>query len=350
MARTDITTEGMHGNTSSLTPDRIMQVGLGFMASKTLLSATELGIFTRLAGNPTDGEILAGQLGLHPRGARDFLDALVALGFLDRHGNVYSNTPETDFFLDRAKPTYVGGLLEMANARLYPFWGSLTEGLLTGLPQNEMKTGKGNSFDALYADPEKLRGFLKAMTGLSMNSAKAMAAQFPWQNYKTFADVGGAQGGVAVQIAMAHPQLNAIVFDLPVVKLLAEEYIQSMGLAGRVHFVAGDFFKEPLPKVDAIIMGHILHDWNLEDKKRLIAKAYDAIPNGGAFLALECVIDDDRRKNARGLLMSLNMLIETDGGFDYCGSDCCGWMREAGFRETRVEHLVGQDSMVVGIK
>lgn len=350
MASPDLKHAGTQGDTPGLTPDRIMQLGLGFMASKTLLSAAELGVFTRLAGKPTDGETLSRELGLHPRSARDFLDALVALGFLDRTGNVYSNTPESDYFLDRAKPTYVGGLLEMCSARLYSHWSSLTEGLRTGKPQNEMKTGKGNSFEALYADPEKLRGFLKAMTGLSMNSARALAAKFSWQNYKTFADVGGAQGGVAVQIALAHPHLNAIVFDLPEVKPLAEEYIQSLGLADRVKFVAGNFFKDPLPKVDAIIMGHILHDWNLEDKKRLISKAYDAIPAGGAFMTIECVIDDERKKNVRGLLMSLNMLIETDGGFDYCGGDCCGWMREAGFRETRVEHLSGQDSTVIGIK
>ncbi len=350
MASPDLSSAHPQESSGGFTPDRIMQLGLGFMASKTLLSATELGVFTRLAGNPTDGETLSRELGLHPRSARDFLDALVALGFLDRNGNVYSNTPESDYFLDRAKSTYVGGLLEMCNARLYAHWASLTEGLRTGKPQNEMKTGKGNSFEALYADPARLRGFLKAMTGLSLNSAKAMAAKFPWQHYKTFADVGGAQGGVAVQIALAHPHLQGTVFDLPAVKPHAEEYIHSMGVAGRVKFVAGDFFRDPLPKVDAIIMGHILHDWNLEDKKRLISKAYDAIPEGGAFMTIECVIDDERKKNVRGLLMSLNMLIETDGGFDYCGSECCGWMREAGFRETRVEHLVGQDSTVIGIK
>jgi O-methyltransferase domain/Dimerisation domain len=350
MASPDVKQGGMQGGTPGLSPDRIMQLGLGFMASKTLLSAAELGVFTRLAGNPMDGETLSAQLGLHPRSARDFLDALVALGFLDRAGQLYSNTPEADYFLDRAKSTYIGGLLEMCNARLYSHWASLTEGLQTGKPQNETKGGKENSFEALYADPDRLRTFLKAMTGLSMNSAKAMAAQFPWQKYKSFADVGGAQGGVAAQIAMAHPHLKAIVFDLSPVKPIAEEYIQSLGLAGRVQFVAGDFFKDPLPKVDAIIMGHILHDWNLEDKKRLISKAYDAIPPGGAFLTLECVIDDDRRKNVTGLLMSLNMLIETAGGFDFCGSDCCGWMREAGFREMRVEPLAGQDSMVIGIK
>jgi SAM-dependent methyltransferase len=337
-------------DSSHLTPDRIMQLGLGFMASRTLLTAVELGLFTKLAGNPMDGETLSRALGLHPRGARDFLDALVGLGLLDRSGQIYSNSSETDFFLDRAKSSYIGGFLEMCSARLYPFWGSLTEGLQTGKPQNETKSGKGNAFDAIYSNPERLRGFLQAMTGLSIGSARAMAEKFPWQQYKLFADAGGAQGGVAVQIALKHPHLNGIVFDLPMVKTISEEYIRSFGLAKRVRFVTGDFFKDPLPKVDVIIMGHILHDWDLAEKKRLIAKVYEALPPGGAFLALDCVIDDERRKNVTGLLMSLNMLIETPGGFDYCGSDCCGWMREAGFRETRVEPLVGPDSMVVGIK
>jgi hypothetical protein len=332
------------------TPDHIMQLGLGFMASKTLLSAAELGVFTKLAGHPTDGKILARELGLHPRGARDFLDALVALGLLKRTAQIYSNSPDADFFLDRAKPSYIGGLLEMLNARLYSFWSSLTEGLQTGQPQNETKYEKGNPFEALYANPDRLRGFLQAMTGISMGAGRAMAEKFPWQQYKTFADVGGAQGGVAVQIALQHPHLSGIVFDLPPVQPICEEYIHSFGLGERLHFSKGDFFKDPLPKADVIIMGHILHDWDLAGKKALIAKVYEAIPPGGAFLVHESIIDDERRHNVVGLLMSLNMLIETPGGFDYCGSDCCGWMREAGFQETRVVPLVGPDSMVVGIK
>ena len=98
------------------------------------------------------------------------------------------------------------------------------------------------------------------------------------------------------------------------------------------------------------MMGHILHDWNLDQKRLLIRKAYDAVPEGGALIVYDSIIDDDRSKNAFGLLMSLNMLIETPGGFDYTGADCMGWMDEAGFRRTRVEHLLGPDSMVVGIK
>lgn len=331
------------------TPEKILQLGFGFWGAKTLLSAVELGLFTELAKGPLTEKELAQRLNLHPRSCADFLDALVALGMLDRQDGQYRNTAETGFFLDRAKPSYIGGILEMANARLYPFWGSLTEGLRTGLPQNEAKSG-GNPFDAIYADANRARALLQAMTGLSMGAAKAIAQKFPWQRYKTFVDVGTAQGGLPVQIALAHSHLSGLGFDLPVVAPIFEEYVHSFGLADRLRFHAGSFFDDPLPKADVIVMGHILHDWDLQQKQMLIRKAYEALPAGGAFIVFEAIIDDDRRQNAFGLLMSLNMLIETPGGFDYTGADCSGWMREAGFRETWAEHLVGPDSMVVGIK
>ncbi|MBW3624726.1 MAG: methyltransferase [Armatimonadetes bacterium] len=333
----------------SCTPDGIMQLGLGFWGSKTLLSAIELGLFTELAREPLSLEEIRERLGLHPRSARDFFDALVALRMLDRKDGLYSNTPETDLYLDRAKPSYVGGMLEMCNARLYPFWGHLTEGLRTGQPQNEIKGGE-NLFEAIYADPALLKRFLSAMTGLSMGAGKAIAETFPWDRYRTFIDVGGAQGGVPVQIALAHPHLTGGEFDLPPVGPIFEEYAASFGLSDRLRFHPGDFFTDPLPKADVIIMGHILHDWDLDEKRLLIQKAYEALPEGGAFLVFEALIDDDRKENAVGLLMSLNMLIETQGGFDYTGADCRGWMEEAGFRETYTRHLVGPDSMVVGIK
>lgn len=326
-----------------------MRIGTGFWASKVLLSAVELGLFTELAKGPLDAEALRQRLGLHPRGLLDFLDALVALGLLERREGLYANTPDTGLFLDRGKPSYVGGLLEMANARLYSSWGSLTDALRTGLQQNEAKTG-GDPFVELYSSPASLENFLRAMTGASLGAAMALAKKFPWKNYQSFVDVGVAQGAVPVEVALAHPHLRGIGYDLPVVRPVFEKYAVARGVADRVTFHPGDFFKNPLPDADVIIMGHILHDWNLEQKRMLVRKAYEALPPGGAFIVYEALIDDDRSKNAFGLLMSLNMLIETPGGFDYTGADCCGWMREAGFRETRVEHLVGPDSMVVGIK
>ena len=332
-----------------MTPDGILQLGLGFWGSKTLLSAIELGVFTELAKGPAEEAVLRERLGLDPRSARDFLDALVALGMLDRSGAVYRNRPETDFFLDRAKPSYLGGMLEMANARLYPFWGSLTEGLRTGLRQNETKTG-GDFFRDLYSDAGRLRLFLSAMTGLSMGSARAIAQKFPWGEYRTFIDVGAAQGGVPVQVALAHRHLTGGGSDLPVVRPIFEEYVASFQLSERLKFHACDFFAEPLPGADVLIMGHILHDWSLEEKKMLIGKAYQALPKGGSLIVYETLIDDDRRRNAFGLLMSLNMLIETPAGFDYTGADGSGWMREIGFTRTRVEPLTAVESMVVGVK
>ena len=331
------------------TPDEIMQLGLGFWGSKTLLSAIELGVFTELARGPADPEALRKRLDLHPRSARDFFDALVALGMLNREGDQYSNTPETDLYLDRNKPSYLAGMLEMANARLYGFWGSLTEGLRTGAPQNEAKQG-GNFFEAIYGDPAKLEGFLGAMTALSMGANQAIAQHFPWSDYKTFIDIGGAEGGLAVQVALANEHITGGAFDLPVAAPLFDKYVESFGLSDRLQFYGGNFFEDSIPKADVLAMGHVLHDWNLNEKRGLIAKAHKALPEGGALIIFESLIDDDRRENAFGLLMSLNMLIETPGGFDYTGADCRGWLEEAGFRESRVEHLVGPDSMAVGIK
>ena len=220
-----------------------MQVGLGFWASKTLLSAVELGVFSTLADAPADLPTLQRKLALHQRSARDFLDALVALKLLERENGVYNNTADTDLFLDRAKPSYIGGVLEMANARLYGFWGSLTEALRTGEVQNENKGGGENVFAAVYADPDRLRGFLTAMSGISAGAAHAIAANFPWSDQKTFMDLGSAQGMVPATLARAHPHLTGIGFDLPVVKPVFEEFIAHRGVTDRVRFQGGNFFR-----------------------------------------------------------------------------------------------------------
>jgi hypothetical protein len=335
--------------THEVTPDAIMQLGFGYWGSKTLLSAVELGLFSELAKGPLTLDEIRARCGLHERSARDFLDALVALGMLHREHARYANTPATDLYLDRAKTTYMGGMLEMMSARLFRFWADLTAGLKTGEPQNEAQHG-GDLFDTLYSDPQRLEQFLSAMTGLSLGIAHAMARKFPWSQYQSFVDIGVAQGGLPVVLAQAHRHLSGIGADLPVVGPIFERYVARHGLADRLRFAPLDFFREPLPRADVVIMGHILHDWDLPTKKMLIGKAFDALPPGGAFIVFEAIIDDDRRRNAFGLLMSLNMLIETRGGFDYTGADCSTWMREAGFHQTRVEYLSGPDSMVIGIK
>ncbi len=323
-----------------VTPDAILELGFAFWGSKTLLSAIELGVFSALADGGLDGDSLRDRLGLHERSATDFFDALVALGMLERADGQYSNTPAADLFLDRAKPSYVGGMLEMANARLYGFWGSLTEGLRTGSPQNEAKEGE-DFFATLYADPDRLAQFARAMSAISIGAGMAIAAKFPWSDHNSVIDVGCAEGAVPVQIALAHDHITGGGFDLPPLEPIFDANVAGAGLAERLSFTAGDFFSDPLPSADVLVMGHILHDWGMDEKRILLQKAHDALPDGGALIVYEAIIDDERRENAFGLLMSLNMLIETPGGFDYTGADCQAWMSEAGFRETRVEHLVG---------
>lgn len=336
--------------TQHISHDRIMQLATGFWASKTFLSAVELGVFGAFGEGPLKLPELRMRLGLHERSARDFFDALVALGLLRRdETGRYSNSEEAELFLNPAKPGYMGGFIEMLNARLYGFWGSLTDALRTGQPQNEAKHG-GDLFGALYADPDRLESFLHAMTGQSLPVARALANVFPWENVRTIIDIGTAQGCMPVELALAHPHLVGGGFDLPAVEPFFSRYIASHGLSERLHFTPGNFFADDLPGADVLIMGMILHDWDLPTKRMLIGKAYAALEKGGSLVVYEFLIDDDRRTHLPGLLMSLNMLIETRGGFDYTGADCMGWMRDAGFANCRVAPLVGPHGAVIATK
>lgn len=330
------------------TPARIMELTRGYWATKTLFSAVELGVFAALADGPATAEELRDRLGLHPRAARDFFDTLVALGMLDRDQHGYRNTVETGLFLDPARPTYMGGLLELQNTRSYPLWASLTEGLRTGQPQNGAEAQ--DMFTALYAHPESLREFLAAMSGVSLGPATALADKFPWDQHQVFCDLGAAQGMVPAQLALHHTHLRGIGFDLPPVGPVFEEFIAGRGLSDRVSFHGGDFFTDPLPAADVYVLGRILHDWGLPARRLLLSRVYDALPDGGALIVYDTIIDDERRVNAVGLMMSLNMLLETQDGADYTGADCQGWLAEAGFRESYVRYLVGAESMVVGRK
>lgn len=335
-------------------PSKILQIGTGFWASKTLLTATNMGLFTLLAKSPRSGEDIQKELGLHARSLYDFLDTLVALGFLNRTGvkktSVYGNASDSDLFLDKNKPSYVGGVLEMCNNRLYPFWNDLEEGLKTGLPQNETKNGGKPLFEAIYADTDKLREFVHAMTGVQMGNFIAFANKFDFSDYKTLCDIGGSGGTLSAHVVLNNAHMECTTFDLPPVSPIAKENLDAMGLGGKVKVVSGDFFSDNFPKADVITMGQILHDWGIKDKKILIKKAYEALPQGGAFVVIENIIDADRSKNAFGLMMSLNMLIETPEGYDFSAADFNELAKEAGFKSTSLMHLTGPSSAAIAIK
>jgi len=335
-------------------PSNILQTAFSFWSSKVLLTAVEMGLFTRLGGRTLTGKELGAELGLHPRGISDFFDALVAMKFLDRQGlgpgARYTNIAAVATYLDAASPSYIGGILEMLSVRLFRFWHDLPDALRTGKPQNEIKHSQKPVFEELYADLPRLEQFLGAMTGLSRINFQAFADKFDFKPFKTMCDVGGATGLLSVEVAKRHPHINATSFDLPAVEPVAKKCIAAAGLSGRVGTAAGDFFKDPLPKADLITMGMVLHDWDLEKKMHLIRSAYDALPPGGALVAIEALIDDDRRENVHGLLMSLNMLIEFGDAFDFSGADFRGWCSQVGFDRFEVLHLAGPSSAAIAYK
>jgi precorrin-6B methylase 2 len=341
-----------------LNPSKIMQIGMGFWASKVLLTAVKFKLFTLLSRQPLSAGEIKQQLHLNctERHVYDWLDALVSLGFLERkavlENALYSNAEDTDFFLDKNKRSYMGGILEMANSRLYKFWNDLDEGLRTGKPQNEAKDSSGNMFffEDLYKDENALQEFMDAMSGIQTGNFMALTKQFDFNKYKTMLDVGGADGWLSIQVCLNHPDIQCISFDLAPVAPVAQKKVDSFGLSNRIKVVGGDFLKNLFPKADLITMGNILHGMDEETKQELVQKVYDTLPEGGAFMAIENIIDNDRRENTFGMLMSLNMLIENGDAFDYTLNDFERWTKKAGFKKIELLPLAGPTSAAIAYK
>lgn len=331
-------------------PERtLVDAAFGFCGVKALMSAVVLKVFDFLATEPLDLETLAGRAGINSRGARDFFDLLVSLGFLTRTGCLYANSEWAGKYLNSAEPTYLGGLLELAETRLYPVWGKLTEALKTGKPQNEAQQVP-DYYSNLTQDSNRLQVFLRAMSALSTESARQIARTFPWESYSHFADIGGAEGGLGVELLRSHEHLTGVCFDLPPVQASFQEYAGRFGVADRLRFCGGDFFQDPLPQTDVLIMGHVLLNWDLPQKQILVQKAFEALASGGVLLVYDPMIDEDRKENTFGLVMSLNMLLVTSGGYSYRPSECKQWLENAGFQSVQMERLTGADSAVIGIK
>lgn len=335
------------------TPERILEIGQGFWAAKTLLSATKLRVFTELDRNgPLTVEELEDSLGLHPRSSRDFLDALVALDLLERENYEYRNTPEAATYLVEAKPSSFVGWFEMVNDRLYPFWGDLETALRTGRPQNELDDDETHPFEGvIYHDDEILEQFLGAMTSFSMAAADVIANEFPWSDHESVVDLGTSEGIVPRRIAEVNDHVRAIGVDLPRIEPHFQNFAGESPVAARIEFRTADFFAdESLPAADVYVLGHILHDWAYDDRREILSKVYDSVESGGAVIVYGTMIDEERRNAPLPLLMSLNMLIETPNGSDYTAGQCIEWLHQTGFEGGEATPLPGPDTMVVARK
>jgi len=338
-------------------PSKIMQIGMGYWASKAVLSAVNFGLFTMLAGQSKKMKEIkeALQFKTTDRHVFDWLDVLVSLGFLKREGllddAVYSDTPETEMFLDEKKPSYIGGIFKMSNNRLYGFWGHLEDGLKTGEAQNESHGDSDMTFfNDLYKDPDKLVEFIDAMSGIQMGNFMTLVKKFDFSKFSTMADIGGADGFLSCLVAREHPAVKFITYDLPPVAPVAKKKIEKFNLSDRIKVESGDFLKDPIPSADIITMGNILHGLNEDTKQELVKKVYDALPANGAFMTIENIIDNERKQNTFGLLMSLNMLIENGDAFDYTMNDFDRWAKAAGFKRTESLPLAGPTSAAIAYK
>ncbi|MFA0965055.1 methyltransferase [Roseivirga sp. BDSF3-8] len=335
-------------------PSQILQVGLGFWASKTLLSAVKLGLFDYLNDKKITAPVIGGALGIHKSYLYDWLDALASCGFLHREGKgkdaVYFNTVDTRAYLTKDSQSYIGGFLEMANDREYRFWADLEEGLQTGKPQNEIKyTGK-ESFAAIYEDKDRLKNFADAMGSIQVENFMALAEQYDFSPYKKVADIGGSGGLLSALLAKKHDHLQLTSFDLPDLAPIVQETIEKYGVADQVSIAKGNFWTDDFPEAEVYTMGNLLNSFSLKNKKRLIRKAYNGLPEGGALIVVEMLLDNDRIENSLGLLMSLNMLIESDGGFSYSYGQFEEWIYEAGFKRIEYMNLTGPTSAAIAYK
>lgn len=323
------------------TPAEILRLGNTFCDAKALLTGVELGLFTVLADRPATVEEVRAELKLHGRGLSDLLNLLVALGLLERDAGRYGNTESTQRYLVRGTQSYIGGFLERSNRNLYPAYGRLSEALRTGEPQT------GSSFEEVAGNPQILRQFVHMMDALTHTLGPQVAAAHDWTLHKSVLDVGGCRGNLVTQILTAQPHLEGHVFDIPQMEPFFDEKVAEVGLTGRVTFHGGSFFDvDELPAADVVVLGHVLHDWDPQQRRDLVALAYAAVHPGGALLVYDRMLEDEPL-HVDNLVISLDMLLVTDGGSEYAVTELFDHAAAAGCSDVTAEPLGHDDTLVV---
>ncbi|MDF3299898.1 methyltransferase [Streptomyces tropicalis] len=342
------TTEGPTPTAAAVDPGPLIKLTIADCAAKVLHSAVALGVFGALADGPRDGAEVARTTGVHDRLAADFLDALAGLGLLERSGGRYRNSALAQTYLVPDAPAYLGGFIELTNETLYGTWGRLTEALRTGEPQH-LDPDKGGFVGDRHRDPAKMKRFLAGLDAYSDRMGEELAARVDWSRYTSFTDLGGARGNLAAVLVRSHPHLRATCFDLERTRPLFTEHVSGLGLTDRIDFAGGDFFTDPVPPSDAVVLGHILHGFDADRCRTLLRRVHDAVRPGGTVLVYDRMIDDDRSDPER-LLSSLHMRLVSQDGSEYRVADCGDWLREAGFTDVTAEPMLGTHTLVTAHK
>lgn len=333
-------------------PVPLMQLTTGFWASKTLAAAHELDLFSSLsesAGTTAAG--LAECLGIDERPAELLLTGCAALGLLEGREGRYVNSPLAEEYLVPGKPYYFGGFVQMLDQRLYHGWGKLTEAIRTNRPTTWDPDRQGSIFEG--EDPLMLASFWEAMHSLSTFTARVLAGAVDLSGAGRLLDLGGGSGAFDIELCRHYPDLTATVYDLSSVIDIAARKVKEAGLSERIETVAGDFFADSVlpPGHDVMLLSMILHDWTESRNRRILDKCWQALPGGGQVIIAELLVNDEKTGPPAAALMSLNMLIETEGR-NYTSAEYAGWLHDAGFRDIRTVRFEapGANGAVIGTK
>ena len=354
-------------NNISLSP--IMQMATGFWVSKTLMTAVELGVFTKISAYEKDNDSTSLTLaefqniiGIQERRpAEAFTTALVSLGLLklNKKNNgekTFANSEVSSMFLDKSKSTYIGDVVTMFDERLYKRWDKLSQALKTNKPIGEKQ---GEDIESIFdkaksnQEIEQLQKFTHAMYGVSLGPAMALAKNVDFSKHKKMMDIGGGSGVYAIQVvAQRANNMSAVVLDSEPVCRVANEYIQQYNLQDKVQTMTFDFFKDQLPNdCDVAFLSHVLHIFDRDKNITLLKKIYDSLPNeNGIIIISEWLLNDEKTGPIPSALMGLTMIIENSGGRGYSYSEILQMLTEVGFKNIERRPLIEPAEVVIGYK
>jgi acetylserotonin O-methyltransferase len=295
-------------------PTPVLQIIDGLRLSKTIFAALEIGVFDLLEDEELTAAEAAERLRIHPDGAERLLDACCAASMLDKAEGRYRNTPIASTYVVRSSPHTLSGYMLYSNRVTWQLWQHLEDAITEGSPRWTQAFGKQvDLFEHFFRTENAKRTFLAGMHGMGLLSSPAIAGAFDLSHHQVVADLGGGTGHLAAAICARYPHLRGIVFDLPQVVPVTEQYLQRGDADNRIRVEAGDFFTDPLPSADLYCLARILHDWSEDKVRLLLRRIYAALPSGGGLLLGEMLLNEDKTAPAYAMLQSLNMLVCTEG-------------------------------------
>lgn len=305
---------------------QILKTARQFMESRIVLTAAELDLFTTLAQGPAGAGQLAERIGADGRGLEILLDALTALGLLQKEAGSYLLPAALAPLLTGGSPRSVLPMLLHA-AHLWEGWSDLTSIVRGG-------AGKGR---AKGRSQRQMEAFIGAMHVVARPLAKKIARVVDLGRARRLLDVGGGSGAYTIAFLEEAPALSATLFDRPQVLALAEKNLAAAGMLGRTTLVAGDFYKDELPAGhDLALLSAIIHQNSPSQNRALFAKVWRALVPGGRIVIRDHVMDEGKTSPREGAIFAVNMLVNTEGGGTYTFREIAGWLEEAGFGPARL--------------